>query len=310
MFDSEIISLQPNRLVPENFTINPRAEFRTRMQNPKVEEDYPPIAERLVMTLDEVKLWVDGGMDYHAERKDPSAKHPLGINMLLNHPNYLRGLEKGTAAFDDGEIKFSPDNFKKSLLPEGYRLDSRGVPVHPYYDILLEEGAVIGPGFYWNYGPNPSASAIIFGIHEGKLNVIAIKKRNSEEFLLPGGMVDTGETPLQTALREAREETHFNSEEVDQYLLPARCLASGRTTLNAWEETQAGLYIPKASSISDFVLSPDDDAREAYWIPLNTKTLNGFFLGHANDIRTGIRKYEEEYGKKIASDGTVYDQKA
>src|SRR5256885_14230914 len=173
---------QPDRLVSVGFIINPKAELRARMRENRIESGYPPLTDRIKMTALEIEQWITNGMDYRTARKDPSHEHPLGINAVFNHPNRLKQIERekrkgipesqSKIQRDDGEQVFPPGTFRESMIEEGYLTDSRGVPVHPYSDILLTEGAAIGPGFYWNAaGPTLSASAVIPGMLADKLYI-------------------------------------------------------------------------------------------------------------------------------------------
>lgn len=314
---------RPDRLVPRDFKIDARAELKARLREPRIEPGYPPIEDRMRMNSKQIQEWVEGGMDYRAVRRSETSKdRPLGINTLYNHPNYLDGVRRGTAIADDGEQVFPPGTFQESMLPGAYPFDSRGVPVHPYYDIVLEEGAVAGPCQYWKEGPNPSVTSATLVTYEGKLFAATVLRHGQRQ--LPGGFIDKGENPAWSAFRETREETtgdiygsYENLDDVRRDFdvfddFEARILATGRTGINVWEETKDGLFVPKQREldIKKHPLRAGDDIAEAKgeasWQPVNNATLQTMYRDHANHLMLATLKYEDAYGVRIAPDGTVH----
>ncbi len=60
-------------------------------------------------------------------------------------------------------------------------------------------------------------AAVCFQDDDGR--VLTVRKRGTEKFMLPGGKLDVGETPLAAAVREVREEIGFELRSTDLRLL-------------------------------------------------------------------------------------------
>ncbi|MGQ9474916.1 MAG: NUDIX hydrolase [Actinomycetota bacterium] len=64
------------------------------------------------------------------------------------------------------------------------------------------------------YGKQVSAGGILFRPAEGGFEVALIRLKGGKVYALPKGLVEEGEDPLETALREVREETGMAGEPV------------------------------------------------------------------------------------------------
>ena len=113
-----------------------------------------------------------------------------------------------------------------------------------------------GRGMLGKWGPNQAADPIVTRWNPqnpDELQVVAIKRQDTGEWALPGGMVDDGETVSVTVKREFKEEAGNLPTEAEQ----ARChqlidelfarhevvyqgyVDDPRSTDNAWIETTA-----------------------------------------------------------------------
>ena len=66
-----------------------------------------------------------------------------------------------------------------------------------------------GRGLLGKWGPNHAADPIVTRFDPGRpdqLQVVAIKRKDTGDWALPGGMVDSGETVSLTVKREFEEE--------------------------------------------------------------------------------------------------------
>lgn len=292
----ELLRGNPDRLVPIDFVPDRRKELIAALTD-RPATGYPSHEHRVFMNSERLGQWFSRGRDYRQTRN--------GMNLLLTHPNHLDETGINRARPDDGEQDFHHVTFRNSLVAP-YQRDSRGVPIHPEYELLLQYGAVTGLGWYWDYGPNPSANAIYFGRDKkGRLNILVGKKHGRT--FLPGGMMEVGETPTMTVIRETQEETGVTAEPAYTYELPAKFLGSGRTTLNAWEESASVLISLKDPHIENHRVHFDPkELDHAEWLPLNKELLNQLFLPHANDVRLAVLEYERREGIRIAPDGSIH----
>ena len=88
------------------------------------------------------------------------------------------------------------------------------------------------------------------------------KKRHKEVLALPKGLIDPGEKPAQTALREVREETGVEAEMVEK-LGDVRYFYQ-RSGKRIFKRVTFYLFSYRAGSLEDH----DDEVEEARWMPL------------------------------------------
>lgn len=188
---------------------------------------------------------------------------------------FVLDVEPG-ASLQDINIPTGPWEYKNEPLPtieevsrftnEGYETDSLGRPLHPWAAQILSSelrGAVIGKGFYWNWGPNRTADPIII-TDEARPQILLITRGDNGQLALPGGFVDDGELPIDSATREANQETGIADLPTGSLVYQGP-VADPRTTLNAWAETSAFLFtVPETTPVKG-----GDDARDAAWYYLD-----------------------------------------
>ncbi|XP_041979420.1 ADP-ribose pyrophosphatase, mitochondrial-like isoform X2 [Aricia agestis] len=157
-----------------------------------------------------------------------------------------------------------------------------------------------GRGVLGRWGPNHAADPIVTrwkkiengANHNDKsiLQFVAIKRRDTGEWALPGGMVDPGEKISTTAIREFEEEA-MNSLETSEsekeiwrikfkeFFSTGIEIYSGyvddpRNTDNAWMETTAYNYHDETGSVvGSLQLKAGDDAVGVKWVDI-TPELN------------------------------------
>ena len=140
-------------------------------------------------------------------------------------------------------------------------------------------------GLLGKWGPNHAADPIVtrYDPKTGALQVVAIKRRDTGQWALPGGMVDAGESVSETVKREFKEEAgniedpvlhaHFEK-------LSIRLFSSGqvvyrgyvddpRNTDNAWMETTAFHFHCDAEMGRLLHLHAGDDAAEVSWLDVD-----------------------------------------
>jgi len=160
----------------------------------------------------------------------------------------------------------------KRFLDAGYKIDSDGRPLHPWINSMItdpEVGVVTGKGKYYFWGPNYTADPIVI-TGEAVPRVLLIQRSDTPigpdgepvepVWAIPGGFVDDGEDPENSARRELGEETGRNITE-PATLLYRGVVADLRTTANSWAETSAYIFVVD----EQFDVVAGDDADDARW---------------------------------------------
>uniref|UniRef100_A0A0R3WSZ2 Nudix hydrolase domain-containing protein n=1 Tax=Hydatigena taeniaeformis TaxID=6205 RepID=A0A0R3WSZ2_HYDTA len=182
-----------------------------------------------------------------------------------------------------------------------YELDSNGRPLNP-----RGRTGVVGRGRLGRWGPNHAADPIVtrhrlpfcrnpwkvddtgakvIESHSGKpiLQFVAIKRKDSGEWALPGGMVDPGEEVSATLKREFSEEamglldvsdkekerlrSEVNKAFNEGYEIYRGYVDDPRNTDNAWMETVAvNFHDENRTGLALFKLSAGDDAAAVRWV--------------------------------------------
>merc|ERR1719424_272131 len=96
------------------------------------------------------------------------------------------------------------DPLAERLSYEGpISFDSVGFPLNPRGRTGLR-----GRGLLGKWGPNHAADPIVTRFHpeSGQLQVVAIQRKDTLQWAIPGGMVDAGEAVSVTVKREFTEE--------------------------------------------------------------------------------------------------------
>lgn len=131
----------------------------------------------------------------------------------------------------------------------------------------------------WFEGPNYTADAVI--IHIATQSILLILRKDRQEWALPGGFVDPGETPLVAARREAFEETHVTVE--DGALVYQGVVDDPRNNEVAWIETSAFLFTPEQL----LAVESGDDAEAASWKKLDE--LPPLYASHAHIVARALQ---------------------
>lgn len=206
-----------------------------------------------------------------------------------------------TASLEGIELPHGPWEHTTAPLPtpeesaafkaKGYQLDSLGRPLHPWaLELLKTEGVVVGKGFYWKWGPNPTADPIVI-TNEPRPRILLIERGDTGAYALPGGFIDGDEPAEAAARRELKEETglELTQSGICVYEGP---VADRRTTLHAWAETAAYLFTVDAPA----PVEGADDARSAGWYPIDE--LPGILYGsHALLVQRAFATLEPDHTK-------------
>lgn len=171
-----------------------------------------------------------------------------------------------------GEMKFDPES---------------GRPLNPTGRQGLE-----GRGELGKWGPNNAADPIVIaGNEDGARKILLIRRKDTQEWALPGGMVDPGEHVSLTAKRELEEEAGINLADVPAVEVARGYVDDPRNTDNAWMETVASCML------LDYTPEPQagDDADDSQWFELiDVESLQtatgGLYASHGQLIQQALDK--------------------
>ena len=184
-----------------------------------------------------------------------------------------------------------------------------GFPMNP-----VGRTGIIGRGLLGKWGPNHAADPVVTRwkldanknvVKDAKskkpiLEFVGIKRKDTGEWAIPGGMVEPGDTVSLTLKKEFGEEA-LNSLEMDEekknkvrksldeLFTHGSTLYKGyvddpRNTDNAWMETVAVNFHDDSNAFDSFKLHAGDDAGEVSWIAVNSSIK--LYANHKQFIET------------------------
>ncbi len=185
------------------------------------------------------------------------------------------------------ERKIWLNNKLISLKDAGIKFFTNGKPMTP-----IKTG-ILGRGLLGRFGPNHAADPIItrFNFWNFQIEFIGVLRNDTNEWAIPGGMVDPGEKVTATLKREFTEEaaSKCNKNIIDEIFENETILYAGptygdpRTTDNAWIETYVAHYHINFNLWSKLKLSNQETENQSVkWISCNNKKLYG---DHAKFIK-------------------------
>ena len=214
--------------------------------------------------------WADNG-----KWADPDELH--GPAVQPRFATLLDEIKERTTFAIDGEPRKQKD----------LKFDHDGRPLNP-----VGRTGTRGRGLLGKWGANHAADPIVTRYdprREGTLQMVAIRRKDTNEWAIPGGMVDAGESVSQTVMREFKEEAgNFNFE--GNYAKAQRfeelytaLFAKGevvyrgyvddpRNTDNAWLETVAFHFHCDKELGEMLQLRAGDDAAQVTWLDIDVGT--------------------------------------
>jgi ADP-ribose pyrophosphatase len=164
--------------------------------------------------------------------------------------------------------------------------DRAGRPVNP-----AGRTGIAGRGLLGKWGPNYAADPIItrINLQTGSIELLAVQRKDNDQWAIPGGMVDKGEEVSRTLVRELLEETGVTLDMEKGRVVYRGYVDDPRNTDHAWMETTAKhLHLP--SDIADrMTLSAGDDARSVRWLRLVPQTVRSLYASHCALITTALK---------------------
>ena len=212
---------------------------------------------------------------------EPYSGYPARADRLVMDPADFEYDETGRLVLPDGpwNVDFHPRQPLWELAPtparqaelqaQGYVLDSRGRPLHPWFARMISNpliGVTLGKGENWEWGPSQTVDMLAAQEYEGEDHFLLIERDDTGEWAVPGGYKEADETDEEGALREAAEETELvipsGAEMVQIYQGP---VADPRATAHAWNNTTAFYVRLPAGPLPK--VTGQSDARTARWVP-------------------------------------------
>lgn len=197
---------------------------------------------------------------------------------------------------------------------KNYELNNLGQPQNP-----IGRTGIIGRGLLGRWGPNHAADPIVTRWKRNStgaleidrktekpiLQFVAIERRDSKNWAIPGGMVDPGEKVSETLKREfmeealnALEKTDGEKEEMEVALkkffdrgdeVYKGYVDDSRNTDNAWMETIALNFHDEAgSTVGEINLKAGDDASNVRWMDVDRQV--NLFANHADFVKQTAHK--------------------
>ncbi|XP_033222428.1 ADP-ribose pyrophosphatase, mitochondrial [Belonocnema kinseyi] len=197
---------------------------------------------------------------------------------------------------------------------KNYELNDIGQPQNP-----IGRTGIVGRGLLGRWGPNHAADPIVTRWKRNStgaleidrktekpiLQFVAIERRDSKNWAIPGGMVDPGEQVSETLKREFMEEAlnalEKSAEEKEEMEVALKkffdrgdevyrgYVDDSRNTDNAWMETIAlNFHDEDGSTVGEINLKAGDDASNVRWMDVD-KQLN-LFANHVDFIKQTAHK--------------------
>lgn len=176
-------------------------------------------------------------------------------------------------------------------------IDRFGRPLHPWLASMLIDsriGVATGKGIFYNWGPNDTADPIILRQQEGNDEILLVQRKDTGQWALPGGFVDTGEEAIDAAVREAQEEAGIDLEKLNPRVTEVYWgpVADIRITAHAWPNTTAYLFdIPGPTpSVIRQPVEGDPEVMAANWFPVNQLHDTRLFGSHYQLIELALHE--------------------
>lgn len=184
----------------------------------------------------------------------------------------------------DPEV-FNPLKTHLSSFEGEIQFDKNGLPMNP-----RGRTGIAGRGLLGKWGANFAADPIVTrnNPNTGKLEMLAIKRKDTGEWAIPGGMVDFGEAAPRTLARELEEETGVSLNWNSARVVYQGYVDDPRNTDNAWMETTvAHLHLPDDVA-HKLDARAGDDAVAVQWQEVSDEFLGKMYASHGQFVKKAI----------------------
>jgi len=222
-------------------------------------------------------------------------------------------------------VEFTADGTKKNSKdlsdPKEIKEIHKRLTYEPPIRVDQESGRPLNPrgrtglsgrGTLYNWGPNHAADPIVTKSDEdGNVYMVAIKRKDTGVWAIPGGMVDPGETVSVTLRREFEEEAGAVESEEERKTLKkllnelfdeknAQRIYKGyvddpRNTDNSWMETAAIHFHCSPELAKALPLKAGDDAAQVRWLKVSDSQpeYQNLFASHKSFADLAVSKLRE-----------------
>jgi ADP-ribose pyrophosphatase len=255
------------------------------------------------------KDWMAGDLTVHVEPYRSRFEWPEGyperfvvpdahVNWDTDYPEYAPPYYVAPVVLENDATRkqggwADPEDVTQVAVPresfEGpLRLDAQGRPLNP-----RGRSGMAGRGLLGKWGPNYAADPVVtrFNARFGDVEMLAILRRDSGQWAIPGGMVDAGEEVGQTLVRELAEETGVTIDMGPGQLVYRGFVDDPRTTDHAWIETTVKHLHLDEQQAAGMDLQAGSDARSVTWLPLTEKSLNKLYAGHGYFVVSALAQF-------------------
>lgn len=203
-------------------------------------------------------------------------------------------------SFRKNRFTYHNDGVLKTLKDSMIDFDKDGKPLFPGHYPNVKR---YGRGVLGKWGPNHAADPI--AIRVGRVwfkecyYALVIKRKDTNEWAFPGGMVDPGESITQTLARELREEAadlpdglleSFLNDKLNQIVLYNGInWTDPRNTFHAWMETSVVMFFIPKDICANMRLRPQaSETLDARWVRMDSDfsllySDHGKFAKHAQE---------------------------
>lgn len=235
----------------------------------KARQPHPDYPDRVEVPDDRVEWWKPW-VEYTPR---PFTSESVKLNNRM--------IKEGGWADPEDVLMLRDDWVNRSSSAGPFFFNACGMPLNPCGRTGISERGKLG-----KWGPNLAADPIVTRFHppgSSQVQVVAIKRRDTGLWALPGGMVDAGEKVSTTLRREFAEEAAASESEeeksafaalVNELFRDGNLVYRGyvddpRNTDNAWMETTAIHFHCTEQLASRLTLRAGDDAVEVTWLDVN-----------------------------------------
>ncbi|EPX77968.1 NUDIX domain-containing protein [Salipiger mucosus] len=136
-------------------------------------------------------------------------------------------------------------------------------------------------------------------------NILLVTRKNApgkDLYALPGGHIERDETSLEAAIRELRQETKLNmpAGAIKGRLKDRRIFDHPKRSARAWVRTEVFHFDLEGRAKPEKVKG-GDDAKEAFWKPINELTPDMFFEDHFDIIQSMVPNVPFAYSSILMS---------